>query len=142
MLFASKIACSGIVFLLMTPWISGTRPTPPDSGINVSSEQPEETDGTDVQGMQRNLQDRGLYQGKIDGVFGLRTRASIREFQKAQNLAVTGQLDVQTAGRLGVRPGSRSDAVNDTTQDKPSAGINSARRSRRSGTAVAKPAGK
>jgi peptidoglycan hydrolase-like protein with peptidoglycan-binding domain len=132
MLFASKIACSAIVFVLMTPWISGPAPTPIDAGINLGSEVPEDTASNGVEGMQQTLQDGGHYRGKIDGVFGLRTRASIREFQKAENLPVTGQLDVQTAGKLGVRPESREDTAFDTTPDKPSAAIEWARSSRRS----------
>jgi peptidoglycan hydrolase-like protein with peptidoglycan-binding domain len=52
--------------------------------------------------MQQTLQDKGHYHGKVDGVFGLRTRASIRAYQKAENLPVTGQLDTQTAIKLGV----------------------------------------
>ena len=47
--------------------------------------------------MQQTLQDKGHYRGEVDGVFGLRTRASIRGFQKAENLTVTVQLDTQTA---------------------------------------------
>jgi peptidoglycan hydrolase-like protein with peptidoglycan-binding domain len=133
MLFASKIACSGIVFLLMTPWISGTRPMPVDSGINLSSEVPQEGDWKNVGEMQQTLQDGGHYSGKIDGVFGLRTRASIRGFQRAEKLPVTGRLDVQTAGKLGVRAERSEDAVYDTTEDKPSAGIEWARGSRRLG---------
>jgi peptidoglycan hydrolase-like protein with peptidoglycan-binding domain len=139
MFFASKIVCSGIVFLLTTPWISGPHPILVDSGIVVSSVVPEETDGNDVQAMQQNLQERGHYHGKIDGVFGLRTRASIREFQKAENLPITGQLDLQTARKLGVRPESRGDADYDTTQDKPSAGIDWARGSGPSSNTPSKP---
>jgi hypothetical protein len=130
MFVVGKVVCAGIIFLLLTPWISGSRPTPVDSGTNLGSEVPEETDWNDIQGMQQTLQDQGHYHGKIDGVFGLRTRASIREFQKAENLPVTGQLDVQTASKLGVRPESTED-TGDTTQDKPSAGIAWARGSRR-----------
>ena len=112
---------------------------PLDSGLGVRSAVPEETDGNDVEAMQQNLQDRGHYHGKIDGVFGLRTRASIREFQKAENLAITGQLDLQTARKLGVRPETRGDAGYDTTQDKPSAGIDWARGSGPSSKTPPKP---
>jgi peptidoglycan hydrolase-like protein with peptidoglycan-binding domain len=56
----------------------------------------------DVKQMQQALQDRGHYHGKIDGVIGLRTRASIRGFQKAEKLPVSGQIDLQTARKLGV----------------------------------------
>jgi hypothetical protein len=142
MLFAGKIACSGILFLLMTPWISGSRPMPLDSGTTLTSEVPEEADWKDVGEMQQTLQDAGHYRGKIDGVFGLRTRASIREFQKAQNLPVTGQLDVRTAGKLGVRAERSEDTVYDMSADKPSAGIELARGSSRSGKIRPKPAQK
>jgi peptidoglycan hydrolase-like protein with peptidoglycan-binding domain len=139
MFVVGKVVCAGIIFLLMTPWISGPPPAPVDSGINLSGEVPEETPSNDVQGMQQTLQDEGHYHGKIDGVFGLRTRASIREFQKAENLPVTGQLDAQTARKLGVRPENREDTSYDTTQDKPSAGIEWARGSRRSGKTLRRP---
>lgn len=148
MFFASKIACSGIVFLLMTPWISGPRPMPVDSGTNLSRElvvdgglalkEPEETPGNDVKEMQQTLQNKGHYGGKVDGVFGLRTRASIREFQKAESLPVTGQLDVRTAGKLGIRPEVRRETGYEAPQDKPSAGIKWVRGSRRSSQALRK----
>lgn len=57
-----------------------------------------------VKKMQLALQDRGHYRGKIDGAVGLRTRASIRAFQKAKNLPTTGQVDPQTARKLGIGP--------------------------------------
>ena len=139
MLFASKVACSGIVFLLMTPWISGPRPMPVDSGSNLSREAPTETHGNDLKQMQQTLQDNGHYRGKIDGMLGLRTRASIRGFQKAQNLPVTGELDVRTARKLGVLPEIREATSYETTQEKPSAGIKWAKGSRRTGRTPRKP---
>jgi peptidoglycan hydrolase-like protein with peptidoglycan-binding domain len=139
MLFVSKIGCAGIVFLLLTTWISGPRPPPFDSGVKPSSEVPGEAhwndanEANDVRGMQQTLQDEGHYRGKIDGLFGLRTRASIRGFQKAEKLPVTGQLDAQTAGKLGVRPEVREETGYETPQDKPSAGIKRTKAPRRTG---------
>jgi peptidoglycan hydrolase-like protein with peptidoglycan-binding domain len=142
MLFISKVGCAGVVFLLLATWVSGPRPTPPDSGANVSSEAPPEADGNDIKKMQQTLQDRGQYRGKIDGVPGLRTRASIRGFQKAESLPVTGNVDVKTASKLGVRPEVREETSHETPQDKPSAGIKWAHGSRRAGKTVRKPAEK
>jgi peptidoglycan hydrolase-like protein with peptidoglycan-binding domain len=53
--------------------------------------------------MQETLRTKGHYQGKVDGVFGLRTRASIRAYQKAENLPVTGQVDSRTADECRAR---------------------------------------
>jgi len=149
MFFASKIVCSGIVFLLMTPWISGPSPRPLNSGAKLSGglvvdgglalKEPEETPGDDVKKMQQTLQSKGHYGGKVDGVFGLRTRASIRGFQKAENLPVTGRLDVRTAGKLGIRPEARRETGYEAPQDKPSAGIKWAKGSRRSRQTLRKP---
>jgi peptidoglycan hydrolase-like protein with peptidoglycan-binding domain len=63
-------------------------------------------------------------------VFGLRTRASIRAYQKAENLPVTGQLDTQTAAKLGVTA-ERDEHGYETTQAKPSAGVKWTEGSRR-----------
>jgi peptidoglycan hydrolase-like protein with peptidoglycan-binding domain len=131
MFLASKAACAGIVFLLLATGISGPRPTPIASGPNLRNEVPAVGHGNDVKKMQQTLHDKGLYRGELDGVFGLRTRASIRGFQKAENLPATGQLDTQTAGRLGVTPEDHDKTGNQITQSKPSAGIQGIRGSRR-----------
>ena len=103
MSLAGKAAGAGIVFLALTTVISGRpHPTPPPSGANLINEAPPVGQRNDVTKMQENLRGKGYYRGEVDGVFGLRTRASIRGFQKAENLPVTGQLDTRTAGKLGV----------------------------------------
>jgi peptidoglycan hydrolase-like protein with peptidoglycan-binding domain len=101
MVLAGKAACAGIAFLLLTMGTSGPSPMPSP----------------------QTLQDKGHYRGKVDGVFSLRTRASIRAYQKAENLPVTGQLDTQTAVKLGVTAEVRDEAGYETTQGKPSAGV-------------------
>jgi len=93
------------------------------SGANPSEEVIGVAHPNDVVKMQQTLQDKGHYRGKVDGVFGLRTRASIRGFQKAENLPVTGQLDTLTAGRLGVTPEGQEETGGEATKGKPSAGI-------------------
>jgi peptidoglycan hydrolase-like protein with peptidoglycan-binding domain len=86
---------------ILTAGISGPSATPLDAAANLSREVSSGTHWNDVKELQQTLQDEGHYRGKVDGVFGLRTRASIREYQRAENLPVTGQLDIQTASKLG-----------------------------------------
>jgi len=131
MLLASKAALPAIVFILLATGISGPRPTPVASGANLSKEGPAVWSQNDVGKMQDTLRDKGQYRGKVDGVFGLRTRASIREFQKAENLPVTGQLDPWTAGKLGISLERREETGNETPKGKPSAGIKWVEGSRR-----------
>jgi peptidoglycan hydrolase-like protein with peptidoglycan-binding domain len=131
MFLATKAAWAGIVFILLTTGISGPRPAPLASGTNLSKEVPADGHGNDVKKMQQTLRGKGHYRGEVDGVFGLRTRASIRGFQKAENLPVTGQLDARTAGKLGVRPEGRGETDYETAKGKPSAGIKWAKGSSR-----------
>jgi len=123
MLLAGKAACSGIVLILLTIGVSGPRSTPLALGANLPKEVPAVRNRNDVRKMQQTLQDKGHYRGRVDGVFGLRIRASIRAYQKAENLSVTGQLDTQTAVKLGVTAEVRDEAGYETTQGKPSAGV-------------------
>jgi len=138
MFSAGKAACAGIAFILLTIGISGPRPTPLPSGSSLSKGVPGRANPDDVTKMQQTLQDKGHYRGKVDGVFGLRTRASIRAYQKAENLPVTGQLDTQTAGKLGITPAVREEIAYQTTQGKPSAGTRWAEGSRRTGKTLRK----
>ncbi len=131
MLLATKAALPAIVFILLSTGVSGPRPTPVASGANLNKEEPAVWSQNDVGKMQDTLHDKGHYRGKVDGVFGLRTRASIREFQKAENLPVTGQLDPRTAGKLGISLKLREETGNETTKGKPSAGIKWVEGSRR-----------
>jgi peptidoglycan hydrolase-like protein with peptidoglycan-binding domain len=135
MFLASKAAWAGMVFIMLTTGISGPRPTPLASGSNLGKEVPAVRPRNDVKKMQGTLQDKGHYRGKVDGVFGLRTRASIRAYQKAENLPATGQLDTQTAGKLGVRA---EETGYETTQGKPSAGIKWAKGSGRTSKTLRK----
>ncbi|MGZ4830598.1 MAG: peptidoglycan-binding domain-containing protein [Candidatus Angelobacter sp.] len=145
MFLASKIVSAGIVFVSLATGISGRprptgisipRSTPHASGANLSEDQVAAVHENDAKQMQQSLSDKGHYRGKVDGAIGLRTRASIRAYQKAENLRITGQVDTRTADRLGVRPesnwGSSRNAGaevgtlaagGEITQAKPSAGI-------------------
>ena len=59
---------------------------------------------TRVKAMQQVLTDRGFDPGPVDGVMGPRTTSALREYQKSENLTVTGQLDVDTAAKLATKP--------------------------------------
>lgn len=57
---------------------------------------------THVAAAQQALKTNGYNVGPIDGYVGPRTTAAVREFQQREQLQVTGQLDPETLGRLGV----------------------------------------
>ena len=54
-----------------------------------------------IKRVEEALQERLHDPGRIDGIIDHRTRNALREFQKLNNLPVTGVLDEQTAAKLG-----------------------------------------
>jgi len=56
-----------------------------------------------IQDVQNALSDSGYDPGDRDGHMGWRTREAIRDFQRDQGLPVTGEVDYETAQRLGLR---------------------------------------
>lgn len=55
-----------------------------------------------VKHLQETLQQRGLYQGQVDGIYGPETKAAVQKFQQENNLQATGKLNVRTLSELGV----------------------------------------
>jgi len=54
----------------------------------------------DVRQAQQALTDKGFNPGPVDGLMGPHTKAAISDFQKKENLKVTGRLDHETKGKL------------------------------------------
>jgi peptidoglycan hydrolase-like protein with peptidoglycan-binding domain len=142
MLLANKAAWAGFASLLLMTGISGSPGATRASESNLSKEVSSVGPRAAVNELQEALRNKGHYRGQIDGVLGLRTRASIRAYQKAENLPVTGNLDKETAGRLGVRPEVREERGFDTTQNKPPAGTKWAKGSGRARKTPQKPVNK
>jgi peptidoglycan hydrolase-like protein with peptidoglycan-binding domain len=63
-------------------------------------------DRGNIKKVQETLRGKGYNPGSVDGVLGPETRGAISQYQKSENLPVTGHLDAQTAGKLGVGPES------------------------------------
>jgi peptidoglycan hydrolase-like protein with peptidoglycan-binding domain len=61
-------------------------------------------DHNNIKKVQEALRDKGYDPGPIDGVMGSQTQEAISQYQKSENLPVTGHLDGETAGKLGVGP--------------------------------------
>ncbi len=62
--------------------------------------------GNEVTSIQNALKSRGYYTGAVDGIFGSKTLAAVKNFQKAQGLTVDGIAGPQTLKALGVSSGS------------------------------------
>jgi peptidoglycan hydrolase-like protein with peptidoglycan-binding domain len=74
-------------------------------------------DRGDVKKVQETLRDKGYYTAPVDGILGPKTREGIRQYQKSESLPVTGRLDAETAGKLGVGPESEGGSFKAAGQD-------------------------
>lgn len=56
-----------------------------------------------VMAFQQALKDKGFDPGPIDGTVGPRTTAAVRAYQKTEHLTMTGEMNADTAAKLGVK---------------------------------------
>jgi osmotically-inducible protein OsmY len=52
--------------------------------------------------MQQALKNKGFDPGPMDGIVGPRTASALKEYQKSENLTMTGKMDRDTAAKLGI----------------------------------------
>ncbi len=81
--------------------ISDVSVTSTGEEITTESTEPTVFVKPSVEEMQQALNSAGFYQGKIDGVFGPRTKTAIREFQAKNELKVDGKVGPRTWAKLG-----------------------------------------
>ena len=98
MLYKCAVTWRWAVFAVLAIGMWGLSLAPVASAGNLNNE--------DIANVQKSLIDKGYNPGNVDGILGPRTRAGIREYQKSEKLPVTGRLDAETAGKLGVGPES------------------------------------
>jgi peptidoglycan hydrolase-like protein with peptidoglycan-binding domain len=69
----------------------------------------------DMQQIKTALKAKGHNPGPMNGEFDSQTQKAIREFQQKNNLRVTGEVDEQTAAKLGVTIGGKSGSSRSST---------------------------
>ena len=78
-----------------------------DSGVRNSEGSDNTARSSLVQSAQQSLNDKGFDAGAPDGQWGPKTEEAVRNFQGANGLQATGQLDSKTIAALGIaRPGA------------------------------------
>jgi peptidoglycan hydrolase-like protein with peptidoglycan-binding domain len=69
--------------------------------------------------VQEKLRQLGFDAGPANGDFGAKTQTALGQFQLANNLPVSGQLDDRTLGVLGVQREDAQASAGSTTEEKP-----------------------
>ena len=94
--------------LALSAWAAEEKQSPPAKAEKMGEmeKKPEmgkmTTGGKDNREVQEALKAKGNDPGPIDGRMGPKTRAALKAFQEANGLKGTGQLDNQTAEKLGI----------------------------------------
>jgi peptidoglycan hydrolase-like protein with peptidoglycan-binding domain len=98
----SKVMWARVVFTFLTTGVFGLSMTLRAFADDPKGKHPAVLHQDDVKKLQETLHAKGYYSGQVDGRMGPQTREGIRKYQKAENLQVTGHVDTETAGKLGV----------------------------------------
>jgi Putative peptidoglycan binding domain len=82
-----------------------------------------QTDPAVIRQVQQELNERGHNAGPVDGIFGDRTRAALKNYQRSENIDASGRLDQETLASLGVEAeGAAGTASGRDTEQQEAAG--------------------
>ncbi len=99
---ADKGVWAVVLFTFLTTGVLGLGWMPSAFAVSPSDQKTATLNQQDIKKVQETLRDKGYYSAEIDGIIGPKTRAGIRQYQKSENLPVTGRIDAETAGKFGV----------------------------------------
>ncbi|MDO4743410.1 MAG: spore cortex-lytic enzyme [bacterium] len=73
--------------------------------------------GSEVTKIQTRLKNWGYYAGAVDGIYGTRTQAAVKKFQRANGLTADGVAGPRTLQALGLPSGSNSGSGSSYSSD-------------------------
>lgn len=86
-----------IIFIILISWVGLTYAT----SRRGSS-------GSEVRKIQTKLKQWGYYKGSVDGVYGSKTEAAVKSFQRKNGLTADGIAGAKTLAAMGISSGSSS----------------------------------
>ena len=69
--------------------------------------------GSEVRQIQEKLKKWGYYNGSVDGIYGSKTEAAVKSFQRKNNLTVDGIAGKKTLAAMGINSNSSGSSGND-----------------------------
>ena len=72
-----------------------------------------------IRQVQQQLTDKGHNPGPVDGILGAQTKSALKDFQQAQGIDASGNLDQKTLAALGVDSSSSGSTSGSTSSGSP-----------------------
>ena len=73
--------------------------------------------GSEVRNIQTKLKNWGYYNGSVDGIYGSRTVAAVKSFQRKNGLTADGIAGTQTLAAMGISSGGSNTGTNSANID-------------------------
>jgi len=117
-LWLRSLLTAFLIFGLALPAWAAEEKARPEKEVKAEKKVPAKA-AEDVKKLQEALKAKGHDPGPVDGIVGPKTRAALKAFQEASGLKATGQLDDQTAEKLGVeKPKPQPKEVKEKKEEK------------------------
>lgn len=100
------IVCMSLAIIFTAAAIANTAPTVQAAALKQGSK------GDIVTTIQTKLKNWGYYNSTVDGIFGAKTTAAVKAFQRANKLTADGIVGNATAAKMGINLNASSSSVN------------------------------
>ena len=91
--------------------VTATAFLPAVSGYTYALTLKQGTTGATVKTLQQKLKNWGYYSGAVDGIFGAKTTAAVKLFQKRNGLTVDGIVGNKTLAAMGISAGNSTNVT-------------------------------
>lgn len=98
-----SLLCVFVVMFSAVWFLGGNIKSDIDEGVVYALTLKQGSTGQDVKTLQTKLKRWGYYTGAIDGIFGAKTTAAVKYFQRRNNLTADGIVGAKTLAALGMK---------------------------------------
>lgn len=101
-IFNIVICCIMVLIVALTAVLLYTDLLKPDHEAEAATVYKQGSTGTTVKTIQTKLKNWGYYAGTVDGIFGSKTTAAVKYFQRTNGLTADGIVGKKTAAAMGI----------------------------------------